>query len=98
MNALNFKQANTIKENLAKVLYSLQHLQVDGNKLIDSLKVNDHIKMSAEGEIKEQVTNLHTALALSNALVSMTQNIKTPRNEGISGAIWQAENNKKNQQ
>tara|TARA_B110000908_G_C9900494_1_gene290824 strand:+ start:137 stop:430 length:294 start_codon:yes stop_codon:yes gene_type:complete len=94
-NAQEFKQTITLKENLAKVLYSLQHLEVDGNKLIDNLKVNDHIKMSADGVMKEEVTNLRTALALSSALVSITENIKTPKNSGVSGAIYQANQNKK---
>ncbi|MDB4127222.1 hypothetical protein N9562_00415 [Flavobacteriaceae bacterium] len=98
MNAQEFKNARTLKENLATVLYQLQHLKVDGNSLIDSLKVNDHIKMSAEGEMKEQVTHLKTALALSEALVSITEKIETPRNSGVSGAIYQANNNKKRNQ
>ena len=94
MNNTDFKNARTLKENLAKVLYSLQHLKVDGVSLAQQLKVDGNIKLSAEGDVaKEDVTNLRTALALSQALVSMTENVATPRNSGVSGAIYAAEQN-----
>tara|TARA_R110000751_G_scaffold258455_2_gene357839 strand:+ start:1769 stop:2068 length:300 start_codon:yes stop_codon:yes gene_type:complete len=97
-NSQQFKQARTLKENLGKVLYALQYLKVDGVDLAQKLKVDGNIKLSAEGDVvKEDVTNLRTALALSDALVSMTENIATPRNSGVSGAIYQAEQNNKKQ-
>lgn len=95
MNAQEFKNSKELKENLADVLYALQHVEIDGRSLANDMKVNGFIKMSKEGEIKEEVTNLRTALSLSKALVSMTENVKTPRNSGVSGAIWSAENKKK---
>ena len=73
MTTTDFKQARTLKENLSKVLYSLQHLKVDGVSLATKLKVDGQIKLSKEGLLeKEAVTNLRTALALSEALVTMT--------------------------
>ena len=98
MNNTDFKNARTLKENLGNVLYALQHLKVDGVDLAQQLKVDGNIKLSAEGDVeKEDVTNLRTALALSEALVSMTENIATPRNSGVAGAIYQAEQNKTKQ-
>lgn len=97
MNTSDFKQARRLKENLAQVLYSLQHLKVDGVSLKDNLKINGQIKLSKEGDIqKEDVTNLRTALALSEGLLTMTQNIETPRNSGVAGAIYQANQRKRN--
>lgn len=96
MNTTDFKQARTLKENLATVLYQLQHLKIDGVNLVDNLKIDGQIKLSKEGDmVKEDVTNLRTALALSNALVSMTEKIQTPRNSGVAGAIYQAEQKNK---
>ena len=96
MTTTDFKQARTLKENLSKVLYSLQHLKVDGVSLATKLKVDGQIKLSKEGLLeKEAVTNLRTALALSEALVTMTNTIETPRNSGVSGAIYSADQNKK---
>ena len=96
MNTTDFKQARTLKENLAEILYSIQYLKVDGVSLVSKLKIDGQIKLSKEGLMeKEAVTNLRTALALSEAVLSMTDTIKTPRNNGVMGAIFQADKNKK---
>ena len=96
MTGTDFKQARTLKDNLAEVLYSIQSLKIDGVTLKDKLTVDGNIKLSKEGDMqKEDVTNLRTALALSEAILSMTVHIPTARNTGVSGSIYQAEQNQK---
>ena len=96
-NATEFKQARTLKQNLQEILFSLQYLKVDGVSLTTKLKIDGQIKLSKEGDLeKEAVTNLRTALALSEAVKSMTDTIKTPRNNGVLGALHMADKNKGN--
>ena len=88
------KQTQKIKSNLGEVLYSLQHLKVDGRDLTKDLKVNDMIQMSKQDDL-ETASNLNVILNLSNIIKEMTSSIKTARNSGIAGAIYAADQNKK---
>ncbi|MDB4127193.1 hypothetical protein N9562_00270 [Flavobacteriaceae bacterium] len=85
-----FKKAESLKENLETVLYQLQHLMVDGVSLETKLRIDGFVTLSKQ-EIKEDRDNLVVAYNLSQALVSMVEGIKSPKTEGVSGAIYQAE-------
>ena len=90
------KNTQTIKKNLGEILYSLQHLNVDGRDLAKDIKVNDMIQMSKQDDAETE-SNINQILNLSTVIVEMTSSIKTPRNSGISGAIYQADQNKNQQ-
>lgn len=94
MDNTKFKNAEGLKDNLATVLYQLQHLMVDGVSLETKLKVDGFISLSKQDE-KEDKNNLVVAYNLSQALVTMVEGIKSPRTEGVSGAIYQADENQK---
>ena len=83
------KNVKMLKENLSDVLYSLQHLNVNGVDLSTQLKIDGFVSMSKQEDL-EDAHDLNVAYNLSQALVSITQGIKTPRNSGVSGAIYQA--------
>ena len=82
------KNVKGLKDNLSDVLYSLQHLNVNGVDLATKLEVDGFVSMSKQD--LEDETDLSIAFNLSKALVSITKGIKTPRNSGVSGAIYQA--------
>ena len=88
------RNTETIKRNLGEVLYSLQHLNVDGRDLAKDIKINGMIQMSKQDDLETE-SNLNQILNLSTILVEMTSSIKTPKNSGISGALHQADQNKK---
>ena len=88
------KNVKNLKQNLSDVLYSLQHLKVDGVDLSAKLKIEGFVALSSDKE-RTDASDLNVAYNLSQALKAMTEGIKTPKNSGVTGAINMAEQNKK---
>ena len=86
-------QSQKIKEMLGEIMYSLQYIDVDGKPLKDSLSVDGMIKLSKLPD--ETSNNLTQIYNLTQAILSLTEGIKTPRTEGITGALYQADQNQK---